>query len=176
MKRVLRQESVTHKSEDIKPNQNRNHRIYLVERRNIMLDEKYTTKYNDIINLPHPTSSKHPRMSLHDRAAQFSPFAALTGYDSAIKETSRLTDTKIELDEDAKVRLDEQLQFIKNNLGEEIEVTFTYFVPDEKKSGGEYISHTGIVRKIDEYNRNVIMQDKTIIPIEYISNIEIGLK
>ena len=137
-----------------------------------MRDDKDISRYDDIINLPHPTSRKHPRMSLYDRAAQFSPFAALTGHEAAVKETARLTDERIILDEDAKMKLDAKLQLIKENIGAGIEVTFTYFVPDERKSGGEYISHTGIVKKIDEYEHTVIMKDRTIIPVSDIIEIE----
>lgn len=137
-----------------------------------MRDDKDISRYDDIINLPHPTPRKHPRMSLYDRAAQFSPFAALTGHEAAVKETARLTDERIILDEDAKMRLDAKLQFIKENIGAEIEVTFTYFVPDERKSGGEYISHTGIVKRIDEYKHSVIMKDRAIISVDDIIEIE----
>lgn len=132
--------------------------------------DKDTHRYDDIINLPHPTSANHPRMSLYDRAAQFSPFAALTGHDAAIKETARLTEQKIELSEDTISRLNEKLQIVADNL--ETEVTITYFVPDERKSGGAYVSYTGIVRRIDDYEHTLIMTDKTVIPIEQISEIE----
>lgn len=140
-----------------------------------MSKEKDTHRYDDIINLPHHTSTKHPRMSLYDRAAQFSPFAALTGHDEAIKETARLTDEKAELDEDTKAMLNEKLQIIRENPNTDIAVTFTYFVPDENKSGGTYISHTGSVKRIDEYQHTVIMKDKTVIPIEQIREIESDL-
>ena len=140
-----------------------------------MVKEKDTHRYDDIINLPHHTSTKHPRMSLYDRAAQFSPFAALTGHDEAIKETARLTDEKAELDEDTKAMLNEKLQIIRENPNTDIAVTFTYFVPDENKSGGTYISHTGSVKRIDEYQHTVIMKDKTVIPIEQIREIESDL-
>lgn len=127
-------------------------------------------RYGDIINLPHPTSVNHPRMSLYDRAAQFSPFAALTGHDAAIKETARLTEQKIEQSEDMISLLNEKLQMVADNLG--TEVTITYFVPDEQKSGGAYVSHTGTVRRIDDYEHTLVMTDKTVIPIEQISEIE----
>lgn len=132
--------------------------------------DKDTHRYDDIINLPHPTSANHPRMSLYDRAAQFSPFAALTGHDAAIKETARLTEQKIELSEDTISRLNEKLQIVADHL--ETKVTITYFVPDERKSGGAYVSYTGIVRRIDDYEHTLIMTDKTVIPIEQISEIE----
>lgn len=134
--------------------------------------ENISHKYDDIINLPHHVSKKHPQMSLHDRAAQFSPFAALTGHKAAINETARLTDEKQILSEDVIAKLNEQLNLIKENIGTNQTVTITYFVPDNKKSGGAYISNTGIVKKIDEYNRTVIMTDKTVIPIEQISEMQ----
>ncbi len=134
--------------------------------------ENISHKYDDIINLPHHVSKKHPQMSLHDRAAQFSPFAALTGHKAAINETARLTDEKQILSEDVIAKLNEQLNLIKENIGTNQTVTITYFVPDDKKSGGAYISNTGVVKKIDEYNRTVIMTDKTVIPIEQISEMQ----
>ena len=134
--------------------------------------ENISHKYDDIINLPHHVSKKHPQMSLHDRAAQFSPFAALTGHKSAINETARLTDEKQILSEDVIAKLNEQLNLIKENIGTNQTVTITYFVPDDKKSGGAYISHTGVVKKIDEYNHTVILTDKTVIPIEQISEMQ----
>ena len=134
--------------------------------------ENISHKYDDIINLPHHVSKKHPQMSLHDRAAQFSPFAALTGHKAAINEAARLTDKKQILSEDVIAKLNEQLNLIKENIGTNQTVTITYFVPDDKKSGGAYISHTGVVKKIDEYNHTVILTDKTVIPIEQISEMQ----
>lgn len=128
--------------------------------------------YDDIINLPHHTSSSRPHMSAHDRAAQFSPFAALTGYDSAIIETARLTDTRTELDEYCKADLNERLSIIQEQIDEHIEVSITYFQADSKKSGGAYIAAIGCVKKIDAYQRIVVMQDDTIVPIEDIIKIE----
>ena len=132
--------------------------------------ENISHKYDDIINLPHHVSKKHPQMSLHDRAAQFSPFAALTGHKAAINETARLTDEKQILSEDVIAKLNEQLN--KENIGTNPIVTITYFVPDDKKSGGAYISNTGVVKKINEYNHTVVLTDKTVIPIEQISEIQ----
>lgn len=140
-----------------------------------MKENKDIHAYDDIINLPHPTSSRHPRMSLYDRAAQFSAFAALTGHDAAIRETARLTDKRVELDEDMKARLNEKLLVLAENMNTNPEVTITYFVPDEKKAGGAYVTFTGIVKKIDEYEHTVVMMDKTIIPIHEISEIEISI-
>lgn len=136
------------------------------------MENKNTHQYDDIINLPHHRSKTRPHMSLEDRAAQFSPFAALTGYDAAIEETARLTDRKIELDEDAKARLNEKLQYIVENLGTDMEVVITYFVPDERKSGGEYVTKRGRVKRIDENEGIVIMEDRERIKIEEICEID----
>ncbi|HEX3021401.1 MAG TPA: hypothetical protein VHP81_03305 [Lachnospiraceae bacterium] len=132
--------------------------------------EKYP--YNDIINLQHPISSNHMHISVYDSAAQFSPFAALTGYEGAIKETARLTDQRIELDEAAKTILDEKLGIIQEKLSRQQSVEFVYFRPDELKTGGAYISVRGIVKKIDKYESVVVMNDGTRIPIEEIVDIE----
>ncbi len=128
-------------------------------------------KYEDIINLPHHTSTKHPQMTLEARAAQFAPFAALTGYDDEIKETARLTNERIELDDEAKSILDNKLQLIKERLPARYTVAFTYFVPDVKKEGGRYVTVTGKVRKVDEYKQLIILENKTEIPINEIINI-----
>lgn len=130
-----------------------------------------THKYDDIINMPHHTSPKRPRMAMIDRAAQFSPFAALTGYDAAVKETARLTDRRIELDEYEKLALDERLQLIQEHLKEKPEVEITFFQPDERKSGGAYFSAAGTIKKIDYYERNVVMADGKKIPIDEIYQI-----
>ena len=127
--------------------------------------------YEDIINLPHYVSTKHPQMSIEARAAQFAPFAALTGYSDAIKETSRLTSKRIELDEELKIILNNKLQLILDNINETPEVSFTYFIYDNLKSGGEYITITGIVKKIDIVNGYIFLTDKTKIPINEIINI-----
>ena len=131
-----------------------------------------SNKYDDMIYLPNPTPTCKPRMSLHDRAAQFSPFAALTGYEDAVEETARLTDTRLELSEDMKTILNEKMQMIIDNLDSEPIVTITYFVPDKKKSGGAYVDVTGVVKEIDEYERCIVMTDKKKIPIEQIRAIE----
>ena len=129
-------------------------------------------KYKDIINLPHKQSSKRPHMSLLDRAAQFAPFAALTGYDAAIKETGRLTDEKIEMDEEALNILNMKFQILVDSLNDEPEVTFTYFKPDERKAGGAYIEVTGTVKKVDDFERLIVMQNGTKMPMDDILNIE----
>ena len=126
------------------------------------------SRYHDIIGLPHPVSTQRPRMSMLNRAAQFSPFAALTGYEDTIRETARLTDTRIELDEYAKAALDARLQAIQSNP--RLFVVITYFVPDTRKAGGAYVTAEGSVRKIDRHT--VQMTDRTEIPIEDIIEIE----
>lgn len=129
-------------------------------------------KYDDIINLPRPISRNHPPMPLADRAAQFAPFAALVGHEEAIKETARLTDKKEILTDEAMAILSEKLNIIAANVGTMHKVEITYFVPDDKKAGGAYVTHSGTVRKIDEYNHTVIMTDENIIPIEQIREIK----
>jgi hypothetical protein len=111
-------------------------------------------------------------MSMLDRAAQFSPFAALTGYDAAIKETGRLTDEKIEMDEESLNMLNMKFQLLVDALDENQEVSFTYFKPDETKAGGAYVTATGIVKKIDYYGRLITMKDGTKIPMDDVSSIE----
>ena len=108
-------------------------------------------QYEDIINLPHHVSTTRPQMPMSDRAAQFSPFAALTGYDAAIKETGRLTDTKIELDDEELHNLNLKFQFLVEHLEDEPEVAVTYFKADERKAGGAYLEATGIVKKLDDF-------------------------
>mgnify|MGYP000480865275 FL=1 len=128
--------------------------------------------YEDIINLPHHISTKRPQMSMLDRAAQFSPFAALTGYDAAIKETGRLTDEKIEMDEESLNMLNMKFQLLVEVLDENQEVSFTYFKPDERKAGGAYVTATGIVKKVDDYERLITMKDGTKIPMDDVYSIE----
>lgn len=129
-------------------------------------------RYNEIINLPHHVSKTRPQMPMSDRAAQFAPFAALTGYDSAIKETGRLTDEKIEMDEEALNILNMKFQILVDSLDDEPEVTFTYFKPDERKAGGAYLEVTGTVKKVDDFERLIVMQNGTKMPMDDILNIE----
>lgn len=129
-------------------------------------------QYNDILNMPYPNSEiekDFPDKIL--RAAQFAPFAALTGYDEAVEETARLTDSKVELDEYQKAELNDKLIFLNNSESDE-EVCITYFVPDKKKSGGAYITKKGIVLKIREYEKDVVMDDGSEIPIDDIIAID----
>ena len=147
--------------------------------------------YDDIINLPNPTSKNHPRMSLHDRAAQFAPFAALTGHEEAIAETARMTNEWHEPDEDKKRELDEKMNelmmlyrkrnFNSDSLYDENVINtmtenyfeVTYFVPDEKKEGGAFVQKTGYVKKLDSYRKTILLTDDTCIDMEKITEIQI---
>lgn len=131
-----------------------------------------TIEYSDIINLPHHVSKTRPQMSMLDRAAQFSPFAALTGYDAAIKETGRLTDEKIELDEDTKAALDMKQAYFMEMIDEQPEITIIYFLPDARKAGGSYVTVTGNLKRFDEYERLLILTNGKKIPMDAIINIE----
>ena len=122
--------------------------------------------YDDIINMPHHVPTTHPQMSMHDRAAQFSPFSALTGHGDAVKETARLTDEKLELTEDEISALNQKLNFLTEHAEDRPEITVEYFVPDERKSGGAYITVTGNFRRIDEYSQSIIMTSGEEIPIK----------
>ena len=124
------------------------------------------SKYDEIMGRPHHVSKTRPQMPMSDRAAQFAPFAALTGYDAAIKETGRLTGERIELDEEALNDLNMRYQLLVDALDEEPEVEITYFKPDERKSGGEYVTVTGTVKKVDDFERLITMQNGTKIPMD----------
>ena len=128
-------------------------------------------KYDDIIDLPHHVSNKHSQMSLEARSAQFAVFAALTGYGEIINETARLTDKKIEVNNDVKAEIDNKLRVIQNEIKEQPEITVTYFLPDDRKSGGEYVTVTGNINKIDEYSKLMILKDGTKIFIDNIIDI-----
>ena len=129
-------------------------------------------KYDEIMGLPHHVSKTRPQMPMSDRATQFAPFAALTGYDSAIKETGRLTDERIELDVEALSALDMKYQLLMEALDEAPEVTITYFQPDERKAGGKYVSAVGAVKKIDDFERRITMRDGTRIPTDDVLSID----
>ena len=130
------------------------------------------SKYDEIIHLPHHSSMTRPQMPMSDRAAQFAPFAALTGYDSAIRETGRLTDEKIELDEEALTALDMRYQLLIDALDDQPEITITFFQADERKDGGAYLTVTGTVRIIDAFERLITMQDGAKIPMDDVLSIE----
>jgi len=133
-----------------------------------------TGPYDDIIHLPRPVSKKHPPMSLSKRAAQFLPFAALTGFEGEIAETGRLTQAAPELGEDALVALDRQLALLRQRLPEQPEVTITRFVPDEKKDGGQYETLTGRARRLDEPNRTLSLTDGTRIDLDTVVELTLG--
>ncbi len=132
---------------------------------------QYDHQYDDIINMKHHKSKKHPPMSLYARSAQFAPFAALTGYEDAVRETAREVGNRVEIDDEFKKILDEKIQILTEQIKKKPEVIFTYFIPDFKKEGGAYVSVTGIVKKIDVYSQNIILEDKTEIPINDIIDI-----
>ena len=128
--------------------------------------------YEDIVNLPPHISKKHPQPSMMDRAARFAPFAAITGYEEMVLEEARVTEERIDLDEGTLSLLNEKLNMIQEFLDEEPEVTITYFEPDKKKTGGAYVSITGVVKRIDEYEHIVLMNDSKQIPIGEIYDIQ----
>lgn len=127
--------------------------------------------YEDIINFHRHISNKRQQMPIEDRAAQFAPFAALTGYEENIKEASRLTDKKIELDEESKLILNNKLQIILNCINQEPIITFTYFVYDERKDGGKYVEITKAVKKINIIEGYIILEDRTKIMINEVIDI-----
>ena len=131
--------------------------------------------YDDIIHLPRHVSPKRPRMSAHNRAAQFSPFAALSGYGDALRETARLTGQKMELDESAKAALDEKLALLADAAEERPEISITYFLPDKKKDGGTYVPAAGQLKKLDSIRRELVLLCGTKIPLEDILELEGGL-
>ena len=128
--------------------------------------------YDDIINLPHPTSQRHPRMPIRDRASIFSPFAALSGHGAAIEETARLTERRIELDEDSRAELDRRQAALLEHIDEQPEVTVTWFQPDERKDGGAYLTATGRLKKFRELERLLVLADGTEIPLEDVVALE----
>lgn len=133
-------------------------------------------KYDDIINLPHHTSTKHPRMTRSARAAQFAPFAALTGLDDEMEETARLTDKKLILDEEQKQIINRELLFIKNNPQKDIPVIITFFKSDGRKEGGAYIEKEVRIKKIDEINRKLILSDYSEIEIDDLFSVKLKEK
>ena len=134
--------------------------------------EESRKKYADIIDLPHYQSDTRPKMSNYDRAAQFSPFAALTGHAESIKETARLTDEYSEPSEEMKAIMNEKILFLMEQLENQPEITITFFKPDEKKQGGAYITITGVVKKIKTYERQIQMTTGDLIPIDMIFGID----
>ena len=129
-------------------------------------------KYADIINLPYHGSKRNKKMSNIDRAAQFSPFAALTGHSEAVKETERLTEDFIELDENMKAVLDERINILKQAFSLKPEVKIVYYLPDQRKDGGSYEEIRGVVKKLSEFKRLIVMEDGTEIPFDHVSEID----
>lgn len=123
------------------------------------------SRYDDIINLPHHVSTNHPRMSMHDRAAQFAPFAALVGYDDAVAETARLTESRPELDEQEQRELNARLCALADHIQDQPEVRIKYFVPDERKSGGAIVEICETVKKLVVADGTIVLNDGTIVPI-----------
>lgn len=128
--------------------------------------------YEDLLYMPHPVSKKHPQMSRYDRAAQFSPFAALTGHEAAVQEAARVTEERIELDEGEKERLNEILYTLLEKYQGHPDITITYFRPDARKSGGKYVTETGRIQKLDTFRRMILLDTQSEIPLDQISNIE----
>lgn len=128
--------------------------------------------YEDMLKLPRPVSSAYPKMPIIDRAAQFSPFAALTGHGDAIREKARLTERRRKLGEDTQAFLEEKLAMLANATTDHPLATITYFLEDEKKEGGKYVVAAGAIKKIDEYERIIVFMDGTRIPIRDILEIE----
>lgn len=130
-----------------------------------------TDNYKDIINLPHFVSKTRPRMTVYNRAAQFSPFAALTGYEEAVRETARFTDEKAELDEYHIAMINDKLNIALEKKDKNPVLHITFFKPDSRKKGGEYLTVTGIIKQTDEVNRTLVLKDGTIVPINLIYDI-----
>ena len=128
--------------------------------------------YDDIINLPHHVSRTRPQMPRADRAAQFAPFLALVGYGAALVETARLTDRRIELEEDDRAAMDRKQQKLMERIGGRPEVAVTWFVPDARKEGGQYITTVGRLKRIDEVRRVMVLVDRTEIPLDDVFDIE----
>lgn len=137
------------------------------------MNDKNNHKYDDIINLPHHVSAARPHMSMHDRAAQFSPFAALTGYSDCIGETARLTDERLELSDEKITVLNQKTAFLMEHSGERPEISVEYFIPDGKKAGGRYSVISGNFKGIDQISQNMIFTSGEGIPLENIFDIEI---
>lgn len=131
-----------------------------------------SSAYDDLLNLPHHTSAVQPAMPMQNRAAQFAPFAALVGYDALIRETARLTDQKVELDESVKAELNEKLRLLLELLPQQPEVTITYFQPDGRKAGGAYRTTSGIVRKFLHSENLLVMMDGSKIPVDTIAALD----
>ena len=132
------------------------------------------SRYDDIINMPHHVSPTRKRMSMHDRAAQFAPFAALVGYDDAVAETARLTESRPELDEQEQRAINERLAYVADHINEQPEVRIKYFVPDERKSGGAFVEVSGQVHKVSSSDATITLADGCKIRLSDITDLNIG--
>ena len=132
-------------------------------------------EYDDIINLPHHVSSRHPQMSMMNRAAQFAPFAALTGHAAAIEETARLTDEQHELADEDSEALNQKMAYLRETINEHPTITITYFEPDKKKTGGKYKSIEGLLQNIDDYTQTIVLKSGVSVPFASILDIQIQL-
>lgn len=146
--------------------------FYVRQEGELNMERNDIKRYEDIIDLPHHVSSTRPHMAIADRAAQFAPFAALTGYGDAVNETARLTDERAVLDEDRKIEIDAALRAVKKNIGEHPELSVTYFKPDDRKTGGSYITVRGAVKKADTDRRALVFEDGTEVPFDDIYGIK----
>ena len=129
-------------------------------------------EYDDIINLPHHVSKVHPKMSMMHRAAQFAPFAALTGHAAAIEETARLTDEQHELADEDSEALNQKMAYLRETINEHPTITITYFEPDKKKAGGAYKTIEGQLQNIDDYNQCLVMRDGKVVFIRSVLDIQ----
>ena len=136
------------------------------------MKQKPRNPYEDMLELPHPVSKTHPQMPRRDRAAQIAPFAALTGYEEAVREAARFTEEKMILDEDSKEQLDWKLRCLQEKVKEKPTITVTYFLKDEKKKGGKYVTVTGVLKKIDSYTHQFVLENGEEIPVEDIVSLE----
>lgn len=136
----------------------------------------HKSMYDDIIDLPHHVSKTHPQMSRHDRAAQFSPFAALTGYDDAVDEAARLTESRLVPDEEQAALLDRTMKKILDNIDIRPLIRVTYFIPDKRKSGGRYSEYSGHIRTFNEYDKILIFEDGKKIAVSDIYDLEFSQK
>lgn len=130
-------------------------------------------EYDDIINLPHHVSSRHPQMSMMNRAAQFAPFAALTGHSAAIEETARLTDEQQELAEEDSDALNQKMAYLRETINEHPTITITYFEPDKKKAGGKYKTIEGQLQNIDDYSQTIVLKSGEVIFLQSILDIQL---
>ena len=130
-------------------------------------------EYDDIINLPHHVSSRHPQMSMMNRAAQFAPFAALTGHAAAIEETARLTDEQHELADEDSEALNQKMAYLRETINEHPTISITYFEPDRKKAGGMYKSIEGQLKNIDDYNQSIVLKSGEVIFLKSILDIQL---